>query len=287
MRNALHKFIFPLFLTGVLSAQMPDTDLWLFKLKKDKEGKISVADPVNVTNRKGYDNQPSFSPDGKKIYYSRHEGEQTDIYTYDLKKKKIEPLTSSPESEYSATFTPDEKFICSVVVQQDSSQKIHYINPLTGAHEKNLGFDSVGYYTFLNKDTLIYYKLTSPHSLRMYSIVSNEDRWIADSPARTFKPVSRHEIIYGIKDSLEVKVYRYNFLLQKGKLFTVNPPGGEDMIWHPEWHLLRSDGATIKRFDEKMNEWMLLLDLSQYGIKKITRFAIDPKNKHIVVVDNI
>ncbi|MEK6597058.1 MAG: hypothetical protein AABY91_01900, partial [Gemmatimonadota bacterium] len=63
-----------------LSAQQapPSTDIWLIRWG----GKAS--DARNLTDRPGYDNQPSFSPDGRWVLYSSERNGQTEIYRYDL-----------------------------------------------------------------------------------------------------------------------------------------------------------------------------------------------------------
>ena len=72
----------------VLMAQLPNSDLWLFSIKPSKEN-IELKNPLNINNREGYDNQPSFSEDGKKLFYvSIKEDKQSDIYYYDIKKKQ-------------------------------------------------------------------------------------------------------------------------------------------------------------------------------------------------------
>ena len=74
-----------LFWFGLIKCQMPNTELWLFKIENSKQGPL-FSKPQNITNREGYDNQPSFSADGKKIFYvSVREDKQADIYIYDLK----------------------------------------------------------------------------------------------------------------------------------------------------------------------------------------------------------
>ena len=89
---------------------------------------------MNITNRKGYDNQPSFSADEKLIYYvSVREDKQADIYSYNLKNKKTERFTKTLESEYSPSVNSDGLTLSSVVVEKDSSQKIHIINALNGS----------------------------------------------------------------------------------------------------------------------------------------------------------
>jgi len=269
----------------LLKAQMPNTDLWLFRIEHSKQG-ISFVKPRNITSRAGYDNQPSFSSDNKKIYYvSVRDDKQADIYFYDLKSEKIIQFTQTPISEYSPAETPDGKFISSVVVEQDSAQRIHFIDKITAIHEKRFDYDSVGYCHFLNTDTCIYYKLTEPHSLRYNN--GKEDKWLCIAPTRCFKSVSRNTLIYGLKDSSSVVFYKYNFLLHRGEKFAVYPSLNEDIVWNPIWGLIKSEEAKLLRFDEQTKQWVLLADLAAEGIKKITRFNFDSDNKYLVVVDNL
>jgi WD40-like Beta Propeller Repeat len=271
-----------------LHAQMPDTDLWLFKLEKDKSKKTILTKPLNITNRLGYDNQPSFSVDEKKIYYvSVREDKQADIYTYDIGSKKIVRLTSTKESEYSPVETPDGKSINSVVVEADSAQRIHFMNAAKGSDERKFAVDSVGYYTFLNKDTVLYYKLTEPHSLRYFVEKTNEDKWLGNSPTRTFRAINRYTLIYGLKDSAKVTFYKYDFLLHKAAVYCDYPSLNEDVVWHPQMGLIKSEGAQLYCYSEEKKEWVVLFDTAPFGIKKITRFAFDSKNKYLVVVNNL
>jgi hypothetical protein len=269
-------------------AQFPNSDIWLFKIETDKSNQQTLTKPLNITHREGYDNQPTFSSDGKKIYYvSIKEDNQADIYYYDLRSKKNIPFTKSRVSEYSPTFVEEEKFLASVVVEEDSAQRIHFINTENGLKEKKLDMDSVGYFTFLNSDTVVYYKLTDPHSLRYYSISTSEDKWLGNAPVRGFKAINRHALIYGLKDSSQVAFYIYDFILHKAYKYADYPSLNEDIIWHPTYGLIKAEENKLLRFDETKQTWVLLFDLSGFQIKKITRFIFDPKNKYLVVVNNL
>jgi len=285
--NKKYSILLFLFLSCFLKAQLPDTDVWLFKIEKNKT-ELKLSDPLNITKREGYDNQPSFSNDSKKIYYvSIREDKQADIYIYDIGSKKSNQLTKTKESEYSPVLTPDGKYLNSVVVEADSAQRIHFINAISGVSEKKIETDSVGYYTFLNTDTVLYYKLTSPHSLRYYVNSSNEDKWLGNHPIRAFKALNRHAFIYGIKDSIKVSFYKYDLVLHKAEKYTEYPSVNEDAIWHQQHGLLKSEGNKLLRYDEIKKEWTTFFDLSSFGIKKITRFNFDAKNKYLVIVDNL
>lgn len=269
-------------------SQLPNTDIWLFKIETNKSGEYILQDPLNISNREGYDNQPSFSNDGKKIYYvSIREDKQADIYYYDLKNRSNFQLTRSKESEYSPVQTENGKYITSVVVESDSAQRIHFIDQEIGFDEKKYEFDSVGYYCFLNTDTVVYYKLTQPHSLRFYVKSSKEDRWLGNAPVRGFRVINRHTMIYGLKDSIKVEFYTYDFLLNKAKKYCEYPSLNEDIWWHSKWGLLKSEETKIMKFDTSKNTWQLVFDLKAFGIKKITRIAFDSKNAYLVIVNNL
>ncbi|MGZ3898755.1 MAG: TolB family protein [Bacteroidia bacterium] len=278
-------------------AQLPNTDLWLFPIKNEKEN-YSIAKGENITNRPGYDNQPAFSEDGSIIYYvSIREDKQADIYTYNIGNKKIKQFTNSKISEYSPTLTPDKKIMATVAVLEDSSQVVYPLDIKTGTfinypdrkfEDVQLNsFDSVGYFTFLNADTVLYYKLTQPHTLRARSLSGHTDIFIAENPVRGFKAISRNEFIFGIKDSAKVTFYRYNIILSKAFKYCDYNSTSEDILWHKQFGLLKSEGPQILRFKEKENKWETLFDFSSLGITKITRFAFDVSNKKIVLVNNI
>lgn len=272
---------------SIATAQMPDTDVWLFKLEKNKT-ELKLTEPKNISNRLGYDNQPKFSKDSKTIYYaSVHDDKQADIYCYEISSGKTIQLTKTKESEYSPALSLDGRYLNSVVVEADSAQRIHYINPVTGISEKKLNIDSVGYFTFLNADTIIYYKLTQPHSLNAYCISTGINSWLANTPTRTFTALNRHTFIYGIKDSAKVTYYIYDFILQKSEKYANYPSTSEDAIWLEQYGLVKSQDNKLLRYDKSKKDWLLLFDLSTYGIKKITRFNFDLKNKYLVIVDNI
>jgi hypothetical protein len=281
MKRSL-KIVF--LITGLgVKAQLPDTEIWLFRIVE--KGNAQLSQPVNITSRPGYDNQPSFSPDGKNIYYSSvREDEQADIYCYEIRKKKTTRVTSDPESQYSPTPVPGTNYLAAVVVEKDSSQRMHFIDPLTGLTAGKPILDSVGYFTFLNSDSLVYYKLTSPHSLRLHCRSTGADRWIGNSPVRGFRAVNRHTLIYGLKDTVLLTVYKYDFLLHKAEKITDLETHDEDLAWIPQWGLTRSHGSQLLRYDAAKNEWITVVDLTQYGIGKITRFAVF-ENKYLVVVE--
>ena len=81
-------------LLGQAAAQPPDTEVFLAPLSV-RGGKVEIGTPINISNNPGYDNQPSFTPDGKAVLFTSVRGDRkpnpansaatgSDIYRYDI-----------------------------------------------------------------------------------------------------------------------------------------------------------------------------------------------------------
>lgn len=284
----MRLLIFSFILSNFCFAQMPETDIWLVNLVK-KEGKIAYEKPVNITNRVGYDNQPTFSPDGKSIYYvSVKEDKQADIFQYIINSKKQVQLTKTTTSEYSPTFIFNNNTLSTVVVETDSAQRLWQFN-LDGTFKSIIAeyVDSIGYHTWLSKDSVLYYKLTNPHSLHALDLKTKTDSWLCNNPTRAFKKINAMSFIYGVKDSTSVTFRIYNTQLCESTVYTSYPSTNEDFIWHPEFGLIKSENADLLRYNAITKKWEILLSFTSIGIKKITRFVFDSKNKQLVIVNNL
>ena len=102
-RSAILTLLLLDVLLTALSSQAqdpPGTEIYLVPLVSgDEAGSVTLGEPVNVTERPGYDNQPAFHPDGQRLFYTAIADGQADIWIYDLEKKTRERLAQTPESE--------------------------------------------------------------------------------------------------------------------------------------------------------------------------------------------
>lgn len=272
----------------LLLAQMPNTDIWLVKLSK-KNKQLVCEKPINITNRVGYDNQPFFSENGKEIYYSSvREDHQSDIYAYSISKKKSIQLTKTTESEYSPSISADGNYLSTVVVLADSSQKIMKYDIKTVTKRALVSeTDSVGYYTWLNNDSIIYYKLTEPHSLHVLDLKTEKDTWICNNPSRTFKRMgTTSQFIYAVKDSTELIFWIYNPTLREAVFYTKHSSLQEDFTWDKNYGLIKAHQNTLIRYDEAQNKWEKLIDLSSFGLNSILRFGFNSQFSYLAIVCN-
>lgn len=264
---------------------MPDTDIYLFDIKCTGKT-IKIENQKNITNRKGYDNQPYFHPDKPLLYFvSIKDDNQSDVYFYDLNKKNIQQFTKTSISEYSPQLSPDKKFITCVVVEADSTQKIYAYDVLGKTNGKALfNEDSIGYYSWMNTDTIIYYKLTQPQSLQVYDLSTNQNVCIAQHPARGFKSIDSDKFFYALKESDTTQIRSYSALLKKSEIIALTNKTNEDFIWQEPFGLLKSENQKIFRYDSGFELWVEILDLSKIISKKISRFALSKDKKHLAVV---
>ena len=107
--------LFTLSLPCVAIAQdYPATEVYLLHIEKNGKS-FSIPDkslPENISNNKGYDNQPSFiEPLHAIAYVSSRSNKPTDVYLYDLTTQQSTQFTNNTEAEFSPKVTPDKKHI--------------------------------------------------------------------------------------------------------------------------------------------------------------------------------
>lgn len=286
----MKKIFAALFLSATrLLAQLPETDIVLARIEI-KNNLVKIEKAENITNRKGYDNQPFFMPDGKSILFSSETGSDKKIHTclYKIKSKEITQLTKTGTSEYSPMLTPDGLISC-VVVEEDSAQRIWQYDVKTGERKNCLteNTDSIGYYWRVGKDTLMYYKLTDPHSLRVQNLKTGEDNWLCNHPTRAFRQINAHTLFYVIHNEKENLLFFYDTHIKKATLCATDKPDNQDYVWLDGLGMVKSEGSKLLRYSTETKVWVEVADLSAYKVTKITRFAFSADKKYLALVSNL
>ncbi|HXU26231.1 MAG TPA: hypothetical protein VN698_03295, partial [Bacteroidia bacterium] len=267
-----------LFVCTKVFSQLPETELFLANVEI-KNNLIKVKSAEKISSHKGYNNQPCFINNDDKILFTSdiESNGKTHICSYGIKSKKTERLSITNTSEYSAALLPNQKDFSVVMVEEDSTQRIWTFDLLKGGNKSCISqqTDSVGYYTWLGKDTILYYKLTTPHSLHALNIKTNQDVWLCNNPTRSFKKVSSTTFFYVIHEDAQNTIYMFDIRIKKATPFAVdNVSANQDYIWHPTLGLLKSEASKIYRYSTETKVWSELADFSSFGLKKITRFSI-------------
>ena len=280
--------IFSLLLIAAAQTSPPSTDVFVADLQ-NRNGHLSVGQPVNITNREGYDNQPMFMPDGASVLYtSIREGTLPDIYRYVFRDKSTVQMTKTPEGEYSATPTPDGKFFSVIRVEADQTQRLWKFPFAGGAPSLVLeNIKPVGYHAWLDDNTLALFVLGRPATLQLADVRTGKAETLESNIGRSLhKHPSHHSITFVHKVSAdEWLIKELDPKTRKAEVLTKTLPGSEDFVWTPDGVILSASGSKLFKFEPKKDrEWQEVADFSSAGLKGITRLAVSPKGDKVALV---
>ena len=286
MKNIL-LFLVSAFLLSTASAQLPDTDIFISEMRYEN-GIYSFTKPVNMTQRKGYDNQPSFSADGSVFYFVsiNKDTTQSDIYQCDLKTKIIKSFTKTPTSEYSPKLTPNRKGLSVVRVDADSGQRF-YVIPLSNARVAHHfdHTDSIGYYSWRNDTILAMFILGTPPTLQVVNLRSGERNVFATSIGRCLKTSPDGQILYFVykSDSTRWMIRSYNFSTDAIQAIVPTIDRSEDFERLQDGTLLTGNKGKLYTYQEGASSWTLNTDFSQ-SLNDFYRIVVDPTGTRIALV---
>jgi hypothetical protein len=278
-------------LTGFQTAAPPDTEIFLAPFAS---GANPVGRPVNITNNRGYDNQPSFTPDGAGILFTsiRGGGSQTDIYRYDVLSGATAQVTRTPESEYSPTVTPDGAHISVIRVEADGTQRLWRFTLEGGAPELVLpGIKPVGYHAWADSRTLALFVLGSPASLQLADtsagtadvLVRGINRSIQRIPGGgTISFVARSGA--GADATLSIRELDPATRRVTPLVDAVAGAREADCAWTPDGMLVMAEKDVLYGWRRGLDGWSRLADLAAIGLHGVSRIAIGPKGDRIAFV---
>jgi hypothetical protein len=260
----------------------PSTDIYLYRLSR-----VLPFGPrlINITNRRGYDNQPSW--DGQAILYTSIRDGQADIYRYaDGEHTRI---TATPESEYSAAITPDGKAISVVRVERDSTQRLWRFPTDGGAPTVILeAIKPVGYYAWLDSTMLALFVLGSPNSLQIADTRSGTARVVTTNIGRSLQRVPesrRASYVHRIGDRWWLETVEPR--MRPNGTFDIDtiaalPDSADYVVWRSPTELYTGAGSRIYRLRLPNRRWQQVAELG--GLRRITRLAMSPDGRTLAVV---
>ena len=277
------KIILSLFISLIfvpLNAQT-GTEIYLADLKISKTG-ITLSNPKNITNRKGYDNQPFFHPDKPIIYFSSFNAEgRSEIKAFDFKSKTTSQFTQTQEREYSPTVTPDKRFISCIIQRDNGGQDLGKFPKEGGSATILIDNLIVGYHAWISPSEIVVFVLGEPNTLRVYDLVARTDTIVAQNIGRAIHKIPRQEKISFVDKNSEpwtIKSFR------DAKIENIAPtlPAREDLAWTPDGKIIMSDGRQFFDYDTKQNgKWHMFFSSE---LKGVTRMAVSANGKKIAFV---
>ncbi|HEV2670823.1 MAG TPA: hypothetical protein VGU74_07015 [Gemmatimonadales bacterium] len=265
------------------------TDVYLADLRV-AQGRLTVGQPVNVTARPGYDNQPFFLADGRAFLYTSIRDSQADIYRYDIDKHMSVRVTATRESEYSPTPLPDGTGFSVVRVEADSTQRLWAFD-LDGSRPRVV-LDSIkpaGYHAWVDAHTVVLYVLGSPATLRIADasspgrrgevVATDVGRSLQRIPGRSSVSFLQRDSVAGPRlEELDVRTHRVTILVKP-------PSGAEFFAWTPDGIVLTASGTTLYQLNPRRSDvWEAVADFAAAGLTNVTRLAVSPQGDRIAIV---
>jgi hypothetical protein len=193
-------------------------------------------------------------------------------------------------SPYSPTASPANNGISVLMVEEDSTQRI-WQYPFSGSKPYVLfpKCDSIGYYAWINTNSVLAYILGGKSSPSRLSLVEADGREkkLAEGIGRGMKVIGKEALFIKKEDSIN---YVYWTDYSQIKKLVKTPGNSEYLAAYKDLVLMANNGtiygAKMKREMGKimeLEEFAPLQDLSGNGLKKITRIAISPDEKTMAV----
>ncbi len=274
----------------LISSGQASSEIFLFDLKITKE-QVIISGGINITNHKGYDNQPFFHPSLPVIYYSSFDDSaRSDIKYYNYEKKETRNLTLTYEREYSPTVMPDNKFI-SCILQRDNGAQDLVKYPINGGKPEVL-IDRliIGYHAWAGKDKLLLFVLDdSIHfSLHYYNLTRNTDTVIAENIGRSLHKIPGQNAMSFVQKTSGKDAIIKKFDLNSGTISNITSAlsGQDHLTWSGSDLLLMSDGNKlfVYRIGSDVTWKPVTVEGNATELKGVTRLATNKANTKLAVV---
>ncbi len=267
------------------------TDLYLVTLETDADGRVAVGEPINLTGREGYDNQPCFTRDGSAVLYSSRSGTKADIYSVGLDGSAAIKLTSTADRDYSPHPWLGGEGFTAVVMEHGRTQRLRRFDENGAVHEDLLPFldRPLLYYAWIDPQAAAVV-LESSDGVRGLYLADREAEsaeHLVDFVGRTLALVPGESSISFVHKSTRADWWIRKIDLLTGEMTSVSRtlPGTEDFAWTPEGDLLMARDSELHRLPAGETErWERIADFAEQGLRRITRLAVSPDGGRLILV---
>ena len=295
----------------------PDTEIYLASLSPAGRT-FTVGPPVNISRNPGYDNQPSFTADGRHILFSSVRAKPpaatagtaasgppaTDIFRYDISSRSMFRVTNTPEGEFSPTVMPDGQYISVVRVEADGTQRLWRVPDRDTKGETSVilpDVKPVGYHAWIDARTVALFVLgereqaatlqvADTQTGKAQIVASNIGRSLQRTPSGAISFVQREAPSPDTPPALMVKQLTRAKAPEQASMTVeplVRPPSGAtepDVAWTPDGTLLVAVNSVLYRWRAGDAGWTAVANLGAFGLREVSRLAVSPKGDRMAIV---
>jgi Tol biopolymer transport system component len=271
---------------GFITTAQTNTEIYLFDFKQTNNS-FELSNPVNISKNQGYDSQPFFTKDSKKILFSSNNNGQTDIVKYTIESKQKEVLLNTSASEYSPTPIPNTNEISYIKLEENGTQLLWKIDLKTNVETILIPDLKIGYHAWIDNNTLISFVLGTPQTLQLNNLNTKENRILGSEIGRSLHKIPGSEnCSYINKSNNEYTINSFNPSTKNIEIVTKLPFQVEDIAWTPKGSIITTHNDTFYLFDAiHSTQWNEIKKTKQFEmLKGITRIAVSPDGTKIAIV---
>jgi hypothetical protein len=276
------------------TAPPPGTDIYLVPMTGGLAS-LKGAKPAPVSTAPGYDNQPFFSADGRRLLFAANrDGKQTDVFMFERATGRVTQMTNTPENENSPTYLPSGKTDAdgfSVVrSEMDKTQRLWRFNA-TGREPSVLLADikPVGYHAWVDPDRVVLFVLGEPNSLQLASVNSGKGEVAANGIGRSLHRIPGTRMVSFVHREPSGEFWIKQIDIDSKKIDTltrvVEGNTERDMAWLPDGKtILMSGGTKVYSWTRGATGWTEVFDAAPHNLGAVSRLAVSPKGDAIAIV---
>lgn len=275
----------------------PGTDIYLADLAKSANGMWQAKNIVQLTKRRGYDNQPYFLPDGSGLLYTAMlaAGEgmwQSDSFEYRFADKKHYNLTNTPLSEYSPTLMNNGQYFSTIVERENQQQ--FWAQPYHNgkkAYRLNQS-EPVGYHVWGKNDDLVMFILGKKNTLQYQKNLKTSAKIVAQDIGRSLR-YNKNRNAFSFTQLRRDKQWWLSEYLPKSDEVTPLvplPKGAGYYTWLDSHTAITAVDGVVHQWaykhSDKANalEWLPWLDVSSHCKTKVSRIAVNAQHNKLAFV---
>jgi len=273
--------------TTYLTFAQTNTEVYVFDIRPAYEG-LELLNIQNISNNKGYNNQPSFIANETLVFAGNNEG-QTDIVEYSLNTKSKKWFNQKTDGgEYSPQTFPTINDVAAVRLDKNGFQRLYRYDSQTGKSTELIKDLQIAYFAFYNDEKILATVLDSDKmNLVLIDLQSKKTDTLFYNAGRSLQKVPKtNSMSYSlINEEGNLDLYLLDMNSYENFFVTQLPIGIQDYVWINDTQILVGSRNKLYMYDTLgESEWTRVASLEDYGLKNITRMAISPNGKKLAIV---
>lgn len=277
--------LIPFILCFTISFSQSETEIFMFDIET-KGSKIELTNAKNISDNKGYDNQPSFLSDNKIIFASTRSG-QTDIVQYFTTHGSKIWLNYTDASEYSPLKIPNKNAVSAVRLDLDGKQRLYSYSLSNGTSTPLIKDLVVAYYTWFDENNIVSAVIEGDNlNLYVTDLKDRKNRNYDTKVGRSFHRIPNSNLVSFIskKNKKQWQIKSLDPITGEIKLLANTIVGVEDICWLNGRTILSGKGSSLYKLTlNRDNSWKKIADLSAEGITKISRLAVNSASSKLLL----